>query len=202
LTREAAALRPGESGLMALDWHNGNRTILVDPKLTGLLVGMTLQTTLGEIYRALIEATAFGARTIIERIREYGVPIDRVVCCGGIAGKNEVFLQIYADVIGQPMLVAGSPQTPALGSAVSAAVTAGAAAGGYASWTEAQDRMTSLKDKRFEPRAAAKATYDELYAIYRDLHDAFGGVAGARHNLGSVMKRLLAIKEKSSRATL
>ena len=111
---------------MALDWNNGNRTVLVDPRLTGLLLGQTLHTTRAEIYRALIEATAFGARAIIERMREYGVPIDRVVCCGGIAEKNDLFMQIYADVIGQPMLIAGSPQTPALGAAVSAAVTAGA----------------------------------------------------------------------------
>ena len=130
LSREAATLEPGESGLLALDWNNGNRTILVDPKLTGLIVGQTLHTTRAEIYRALIEATAFGARAIIDRLREHGVPIDRVVCCGGIAEKNDLFMQIYADVLGQPMLIAGSPQAPALGAAISAAVTAGAAAGG------------------------------------------------------------------------
>ena len=193
LSREAGAMRPGESGLMALDWNNGNRTILVDPKLTGLILGQTLRTTRAEIYRALIEATAYGARAIIERIREYGVPIDRVVCCGGIAGKNEVFLQIYADVIGQPMLRAGSSQAPALGAALSAAVTAGAAAGGYDDWAEAQRRMTSLEDKRFTPRPEAHAVYNELYAIYRALHDTFGGVSKSA-DLGSVMKRLLAIR--------
>ena len=126
--RATPPLAPGESGLLALDWNNGNRTILVDPRLTGLIVGQTLHTTRAEIYRALIEATAFGARAIIERIREYGVPIDRVVCCGGIAEKNDVFMQIYADVLGQPMLIAGSPQAPALGAAISAAVTARRAA--------------------------------------------------------------------------
>jgi L-ribulokinase len=202
LSERAAALAPGESGVIALDWNNGNRTILVDPQLTGLLIGQTLHTTPAEIYRALIEATAFGARVIIERLRQYGVPIERVVCCGGIAEKNDLFMQIYADVIGQPMLIAGSPQTPALGSAVSAAVTAGAGAGGYDSWTEAQDRMTSLKDKRFEPRPHAKQVYDELYAIYRELHDAFGlpgGVPPAA-GLGHVMKRLLAIKAKATEA--
>ena len=193
LSREAATLRPGESGLLALDWNNGNRTILVDPRLTGLIVGQTLHTTRAEIYRALIEATAFGARTIIDRIREYGVPIDRVVCCGGIAEKNDVFMQIYADVLGQPMLIAGSPQAPALGAAISAAVTAGAAAGGYDSWAEAQRRMTSLKEKRFEPDPTAHAVYNELYAIYRELHDSFGNVSGAA-DLGDVMKRLLAIR--------
>ena len=197
LSAEAAKLQPGESGLMALDWNNGNRTILVDTRLTGLILGQTLHTTRAEIYRALIEATAFGARAIVERMREYGVPIERVVCCGGIAEKNDVFMQIYADVLGQPMLIAGSPQTPALGSAVSAAVTAGAAAGGYDSWTEAQDRMTTLKAKRFEPRPDAKVVYDRLYGIYRELHDAFGGVAGAKADLGSIMKRLLALKERT-----
>ena len=128
----------------------------MDTRLTGLILGQTLHTTRAEIYRALIEATAFGARAIIERLREYGVPIERVVCCGGIAEKNDLFMQIYADVIGQPMLIAGSPQTPALGAAMSAAVTAGAAAGGYATGIEAQERMTSLKAKRFEPRSGAR----------------------------------------------
>jgi L-ribulokinase len=207
LSAHAARLKPGESGIVALDWNNGNRTVLVDPRLTGLLIGQTLHTTPPEIYRALIEATAFGARVIIERLREYGVPIERVVCCGGIAEKNDLFMQIYADVIGQPMLIAGSPQTPALGAAVSAAVTAGAGEGGYATWAEAQRRMTSLKEKRFEPRPAARRVYDELYGIYRELHDAFGlpavalakvgGVPEARPDLASVMKRLLVIKEKS-----
>ena len=199
LSTQAAALKPGESGLVALDWNNGNRTILVDTRLTGLLVGQTLHTTRAEIYRALIEATAFGARAIIERIRGYGVPVERVVCCGGIAEKNDLFMQIYADVIGQPMLIAGSPQTPALGSAVAAAVTAGAGAGGYDSWTEAQDRMTTLKEKQFTPDPKAGAVYDELYGIYRELHDAFGGVPGAKGDLATLMKRLLAIKERASR---
>ena len=177
LSAEAAKLQPGESGLLALDWNNGNRTILVDTRLTGLILGQTLHTTRAEIYRALIEATAFGARAIIERMREYGVPIDRVVCCGGIAEKNDLFMQIYADVLGQPMLIAGSPQTPALGAAVAAAVTAGAAAGGYDSWTEAQDRMTTLKDKRFEPRSGRQARLrSSSTRMYRELHDTFGGV--------------------------
>jgi L-ribulokinase len=196
LSARAAALRPGESGLVALDWNNGNRTILVDPRLTGLLLGQTLATTRAEIYRALIEATAFGARAIIERLREYGVPVDRVVCCGGIAEKNDLFMQIYADVIGQPMLVAGSPQTPALGAAIAAAVTAGSPRGGYDDWHEAQDRMTSLKEKRYLPDPAARPIYDQVYAIYRELHDTFGAVSSAtRPPLGTLMKRLLAIKD-------
>ncbi len=194
LSVEASHLRPGESGLLALDWNNGNRTILVDPRLTGLILGQTLHTSRAEIYRALIEATAFGARAIIERVREYGVVVDRVVCCGGIAEKNPLFMQIYADVIGQPMLIAGSPQTPALGSAVAAAVTAGAAAGGYDNWALAQERMTSVKEERYEPQPQAVAVYSELYTMYRELHDVFGGVEGARADLPTIMKRLMALR--------
>ena len=202
LSIEAARITPGESGLMALDWNNGNRTILVDARLTGLMLGQTLHTTRAEIYRALIEATAYGARAIVERLREYGVAVDRVVCCGGIAEKNDLFMQIYADVIGQPMLIAGSPQTPALGAALSAAVTAGADAGGYAAWDEAQDRMTTVKEKAFAPDPDARATYDVLYGIYRELHDAFGGVTGAKPDLASMMKRLLALKEQKTVASV
>ena len=120
-------------------------------------------------------------------------PIERVVCCGGIAEKNDLFMQIYADVIGQPMLIAGCSQAPALGAALSAAVTAGASRGGYDDWTEAQARMTSVSERRFLPNAGAHAVYNELYAIYRELHDAFGGVT-ADADLGAVMKRLLAIR--------
>ncbi|MBX3735090.1 MAG: ribulokinase [Candidatus Didemnitutus sp.] len=191
LTAEAAKLAPGQSGLLALDWNNGNRTILVDQRLTGLLVGQTLYTTQAEIYRALIEATAFGARAIIERIREYGVPIDRVVCAGGIAEKNPLLMQIYADITGCTMLVAGSSQACALGSAVSAAVLAGA----HKDFPTAQRRMTSLKKVAYKPRKAAQKTYDQLYALYRQLHDSFGGKAKSA-DLSSVMKELLTIKER------
>ena len=196
LSAEASAQVPGESGLLALDWNNGNRTILVDTRLTGLVLGQTLHTTRAEIYRALIEATAFGARAIVERMVEHGVPVDRVVCCGGIADKNDLFMQIYADVLGRPMLVAGSPQTPALGAAIAAAVTAGARAGGYDTFEAAQERMTWLKDKRFHPNPSAVVVYSELYGMYRELHDIFGGVPGARADLGSLMKRLLTLRER------
>jgi len=197
LSAQAAGLEPGESGLLALDWNNGNRTILVDPRLTGLLVGQTLRTTRAEVYRALIEATAFGARAIIERLAERGVPIERVVCCGGIAEKNDLFMQIYADVIGRPMLIAGSPQAPALGAAISAAVAAGVHGG----FEAAQERMTSLAARRFAPRAAAVAVYDEIYGLYRELHDVFGAVAGARADLPILMKRLLALRERVVRGS-
>jgi L-ribulokinase len=190
LTAEAAKLKPGQSGLLALDWNNGNRTILVDQRLTGLLVGQTLYTTQAEIYRALIEATAFGARAIIERIKEYGVPIDRVVCAGGIAEKNPVLMQIYADITGCTMLVAGSSQACALGSAVSAAVLAGA----HPDFPTAQKKMTSLKKVAYKPKAAAQKTYNELYTLYRQLHDSFGG-RGPNTDLADVMKQLLTIKE-------
>ena len=197
LSQEAARLRPGESGLMALDWNNGNRTVLVDPRLTGLLLGQTLRTTRAEIYRALIEATAFGARAIAERIKAYGVPIERVVCCGGIAVRNPLFMQIYADVLGYPMHVAGSPQTPALGAAISAAVAAGSGAGGYDRFEDAQARMTSLRPEAFHPDPPARASYDELYGIYRELHDSFGSVREPRADLATVMKRLLAFRERT-----
>ena len=197
LTREAARLRAGASGLLALDWNNGNRTILVDPRLTGLIVGQTLHTTRAEIYRALVEATAFGARAIIARMEEYAVPIERVVCCGGIAEKNDLFMQVYADVIGMPMLTAGSPQTPALGAAIAAAVAAGERAGGYDRFDAAQQRMTALGTRTFSPEAAAHAVYDELYALYRELHDSFGGVGAAQGDLPSLMKRLLQLRERA-----
>ena len=198
LTNSASRLRPGESGLVALDWNNGNRTILVDPRLSGLIVGQTLHTNRAEVYRALIEATAFGARAIVERLTAYGVPIDRVVCCGGIAEKNDLFMQIYADVLGHPMLIAGSPQTPALGAAASAAVCAGSEAGGHASFAEAQAAMTRAGERQFSTNPDAKRVYDELYEIYRELHDAFGGVSGTHADLATTMKRLLGIRERAT----
>ena len=198
LSAEAAQLRPGQSGLVALDWNNGNRTILVDPRLSGLVLGQTLHTTRAEIYRALVEATAFGARAIVERLREHGVGVERVVCCGGIAEKNDVFMQIYADVLGRPMLVAGSAQTPALGSALAAAVTAGTAAGGYDRFEAAQEKMTRLAARRFDPDPEAARSYDTLYAIYRELHDSFGGVPGAKADIPTLMKRLLALRGQVS----
>jgi L-ribulokinase len=198
LTARAAQLRPGESGLVALDWNNGNRTILVDPRLTGLLVGQTLHTSRAEVYRALIEATAFGARAIIERMTAYGVPVERVVCCGGIAEKNPLFMQVYADVLGYPMIIAGSSQTPALGSAVAAAVAAGASAGGHATFEDGQAAMVNDGERQFAPGAEAQKTYDELYGIYRELHDLFGGVPGAPADPGTAMKRLLAIRDRAA----
>lgn len=195
LTREAEGLRPGQSGLLALDWNNGNRTILVDPMLSGLLLGQTLYTGRAEIYRALIEATAFGARAIIERIQEYGVPVENVVCAGGIAEKNPMAMQIYADITGCTIRVAGSSQACALGAAVSAAVLAGV----HPDFPAAQAAMTSLKDVAYKPRPESRAVYDELYRLYRQVHDAFGGVNRAA-DLSGVMKDLIRIKN-TARAT-
>lgn len=195
LTRQAQALRPGQSGLLALDWNNGNRCVLVDARLTGLLIGQTLHTSRAEIYRALIEATAFGALTIQKRMEEYGVPIQRVICCGGIAEKNPFFMQLYADVMGQRLEVSRSGQTCALGAAIFGAVVAGPAAGGYASAEEAQARMVGVKDTVYEPSPASHAVYQELYALYLRLHDSFG-VAGGCDDLSDVMKRLLEVKQR------
>ena len=189
LTAEAAKQRPGQAGLLGLDWNNGNRTILVDQRLTGLLLGQDLYTTRADIYRALIEATAFGARAIIERLRQYGVPTDQVVCTGGIAEKNPLLMQIYADVTGCVMQVAGSSQTCALGSAIAAAVLAGA----HSDFASAEAAMTSLKPEAFEPIAENQAIYDQLYALYRALHDSFGGLSKSA-DLSQVMKTLLDIK--------
>lgn len=195
LTKEAAGQKPGQSGLLALDWNNGNRCLLVDPRLTGLILGQTLYTSQAEIYRALIEATAFGARAIIERYKEYGVPVDRIICCGGIAEKNGMLMQIYADITGCTMQVSASDQTCALGSALSAAVIAGEAAGGYSTYSEAQAKMTGVKDLQYTPIPSHSAVYDELYTLYMQIHDAFGGVNKSA-DLSGVMKSLIAIKER------
>ena len=195
LTREASDLRPGQSGLLALDWNNGNRTILVDPMLTGLLLGQTLYTSRSEIYRALIEATAFGARAIIERIKEYGVPVENVVCAGGIADKNPFAMQVFADITGCTIRVAGSSQACALGAAVSAAVLAGT----HKDFPAAQAAMTSLKDVAYIPNAENQKIYDDLYRLYRQVHDAFGGVT-KRADLSGVMKELIVIKEQQNKS--
>lgn len=193
LTKQAAKLKPGQSGLLALDWNNGNRTILVDQRLTGLLLGQTLHTRPEEIYRALIEATAFGALTIINRFEEYGVKIRQIVNCGGIAEKNPMLMQIYADVTGREMKVSRSAQTCALGSAIAAAVVAGQ----YKTFAAAQKAMCGLKPKTYKPDPKAKKVYQQLYTLYKKLHDSFG-VKGHGEDLSGVMKDLLAIKEKAN----
>ncbi len=195
LSRKAARLRPGQSGLLALDWNNGNRTILVDQRLTGLLLGQTLHTQPEEIYRALIEATAFGALTIINRFEEYGVKVSEIINCGGIAEKNGLLMQIYADVTGREMKVARSAQTCALGSALAGAVAAGVAAGGFADFSQAQAAVCAVKPTTFKPDPARHRVYQEIFRLYAQLHDGFGTRAWTG-TMFNVMKDLLALRDR------
>ena len=188
LEEKAAALAVGESGLLALDWWNGNRSVLVDVDLTGLLIGATLATKPEEIYRALIEATAYGTRVIIEAFEEHGVAVNELVAAGGLPERNELLMQIYADVAGREIKVVGSSQAGALGSAMHGAVAAGAAAGGYDTIEEAAARMAHLKDKVYRPIPANREVYDRLYREYVLLHDYFG------RGENDVMKRLKALR--------
>lgn len=187
LEEKAARLKVGESGLIALDWWNGNRSVLVDVDLTGMLIGQTLATKPEEIYRALIEATAYGTRMIIETFEKYGVPVHEIVATGGLPDKNRLLMQIYADVSGREVKVAAAKQTPALGSAMFGAVAAGAAAGGYDTIMEASQKMAHLRSETYKPNPAAKKAYDQLYQEYELLHDYFG------RGMNNVMKRLKAI---------
>lgn len=184
LEAEAAKLKPGESGLLALDWWNGNRSVLVDVDLSGLLIGATLATRAPEIYRALIEATAYGTRAIVEALDNNGVPVNEIVTCGGLPEKNALLMQIYADVTGRELKIAASNQTPALGSAMFGALAAGSAAGGYDTIYAAAQKMARLKPKTYKPNPAAQKVYNELYADYVTLHDYFG------RGTNDVMKRL------------
>jgi L-ribulokinase len=188
LEEKSAKLKVGESGLLALDWWNGNRSVLVDVDLTGLLIGATLTTKPEEIYRALIEATAYGKRIIIETFQKNGVPIHELVACGGLPEKNKLLMQIYADVIGLPIRVSASTQTPALGSAMFGAVAAGKTAGGYESIYDAAKVMAHLKNEMYTPNKENQKIYEKLYTEYVLLHDYFGRGENA------VMKRLKKIK--------
>lgn len=174
LERAAAKLRPGESGLLALDWWNGNRSILMDALLSGLVIGMTLATLPEEIYRALIEATAFGTRIIIDNHTSQGIAVDELYACGGLAERNELLLQIYADVTNRPLRVAASSQATALGAAILGAIAAGKSRGGYDSFVEATHTMARLKERIFAPEAAAVSIYASLFAEYQRLHNFFG----------------------------
>tara|TARA_S200000501_G_scaffold176229_1_gene165902 strand:+ start:1778 stop:3502 length:1725 start_codon:yes stop_codon:yes gene_type:complete len=193
LQKEAEKLLPGESGLMALDWNNGNRTILTDVRLTGLMVGQTLHTSPHEIFRALVEATAFGALKIINRIKEYDVEVKEIVNCGGLAIKSPFLMQIYADVTGIPMKVSKSHQTPALGAAIFGAISAGE----FKNVSDAQDYMTGT-DKTYNPIAENHDIYKKLYKIYSKLHDSFGTKesSGSMYN---IMKDLLNIRDSQRR---
>ncbi|MBT3307232.1 MAG: ribulokinase, partial [Alphaproteobacteria bacterium] len=184
LEAEAAKQKPGEHGLLALDWWNGNRSVLVDVDLSGLLVGATLATRAPDIYRALIEATAYGTRVIVESFANNGVPINELVAAGGLPEKNKLLMQIYADVTGREFRIIDSAQGPALGSAMHAAVAAGA----YADIQAAAETMGKLKDEVFKPIPENQAVYDKLFAEYVLLHDYFG------RGENDVMKRLRAIR--------
>ena len=187
LEEKAAQLKPGESGLLALDWWNGNRSVLVDVDLTGLLIGATLATRPEEIYRALIEATAFGTRVIIESFEKQGVPVNELVATGGLPEKNKLLMQIFSDVTGRKFKVGASSQAGALGSAMFGAVAAGKAAGGYDSIFEAAQKMAHLKDETYQPNPENQPVYDRLYAEYLRLHDYFGR---GENNVMKVLKHI------------
>ena len=191
LEKRAAALKPGESGLLALDWWNGNRSVLVDVDLTGVLLGLTLATKAEEIYRALIEATAFGTRTIIEAFESKGVEVKALVACGGLPEKNKLLMQIYADVTGREIKVAEQLQTcSALGSAMHGAVAAGRAGGGYDTIAEAAEHMAHVQKLTYRPKAQNHAIFNRLFKEYQTLHDYFG------RGGNDVMKRLKELKRE------
>ncbi len=192
LTAEASQLLPGESGLLALDWNNGNRTVLADQRLTGLLLGQTLATRPAHIYRALIEATAFGARIIMERFEEHGVAVQRVVTCGGIAEKSPLVMQVYADVTGRPMLLSRSSQTCALGAAITGAVAARL----HPDIPAAQRAMTGIREATYRPNPASQRVYQELFKLYRCLHDAFG-MGQPTMDMALIMKQLLQLRDRA-----
>jgi L-ribulokinase len=188
LEEQASRLKPGESGLLALDWWNGNRSTLVDVELSGLLVGMTLATKAPEIYRALIESTAYGTREIIEALEHSGVQVKAVVAAGGLPERNHLLMQIYADVIQREIGIVRSEQAPAVGAAMHAAVAAGVAAGGYADIGAAATRMGGLRKEVYRPIPENVPVYDRLFAEYRTLYDYFG------RGPNDVMKRLRAMR--------
>jgi L-ribulokinase len=184
LEADAARLEPGESGLIALDWWNGCRTPLVDADLSGLIVGLTVRTEPHEIYRAMLESTAFGTRRVIETLEAGGVPVREVHACGGLAERNPLLLQIMADVIGRDVLVAQVQHASAVGSAIYAAVAAGPRVGGYADMTDAVARMGTRERTRFSSRPARQRVYELLFRDYLDLSRHFG------EGTNDVMRRL------------
>lgn len=192
LEEKAADQRPGEHGLLALDWWNGNRSVLVDVDLSGLLIGATLGTKAEDIYRALIEATAFGTRVIVEAFEKNGVKVNELVACGGLPGKNKMLMQIYADVTGRNFKISASKQTPALGSAMFGAVAAGRRDGGYDTIFDAAQHMARLKDEEYRPIPGNQAIYNRLYAEYLRLHDYCG------RGENNVMKTLRQIRDEVS----
>jgi L-ribulokinase len=192
LEHEAGQLEPGASGLVALNWWNGNRSILADADLSGVIVGLTLSSTQAEIYRALLESIAFAARRIVDNFVDHGLMIDRIVACGGIAEKSPVLMQLFADITGRPVEVPASPQIPARGSAMFGAVAAGSAAGGFASISEAVSKLTPEVAASYWPDHSASGVYEQINHIYRRLHDSFG-----REHV-DYMHELKALRRRSS----
>lgn len=193
LTSLCEKQKPGENGLLALDWWNGNRSVLVDVDLTGLMLGMTLTTKPEDMYRALIEATAYGTRMIIDTFEENGVKVEKLYACGGISQKNPFVMQVYSDVLKREIRIARSTQTPALGSAMFGAVAAGAAKGGYDTIQQAAEEMGGTLPTVYTPNAENSAVYEKLFNEYRKLHDYFG------RGENNVMKRLKEIRKEQTR---
>ena len=194
LTENAKNLKAGQSGLLALDWNNGNRNVLADFNLSGLILGQTLHTKDFEIYRALIEATAFGALMIIERMEEYGIKIEKLINCGGIAEKNPMVMQIYADILGRPMEVAASGQTVALGAAIIGGFISMKGKEGFANIEEIQARVSKVKETNYIPNMKEHEVYSKIYQLYKNTHDAFG-IKEYKSSLYNVMKKLIEIKK-------
>lgn len=182
LTRLAATQEIGEHGLVALDWHSGNRSVLVDHELSGLVVGQTLATRAEDVYRALLEATAFGTRVIVETFRDSGVPVEEFIVAGGLA-KNALLMQVYADVTRLPLSIIDSEQGPALGSAIHAAVAAGC----YDDVPTAAKSMGKVRTAVYLPDESRAQAYDRLFEVYLDLHDHFG-------RRSTLMRRLKALR--------
>jgi len=174
LERDAARLVPGASGLVALDWWNGNRTVLGDADLSGSIIGLSLSTSRAEIYRALLESIAFGTRRIIENFNAHGVVFDEIVACGGIAERSPLTMQLLADICKLPVAIPSLSQIPARGSALFGALAAGAARGGFADIDAAISALRPGASRRFSPHEATRSTYDHLYQIFLGLHDALG----------------------------
>ncbi len=193
LEQKANKLKIGESGLIALDWWNGNRSVLVDTDLTGLILGMNLETKPEEIYRCLIEATAFGKRLVIDTFEENGVPIDTLTVCGGLPHRNQMLNQIYADITNKEMFISEHHQAPAIGAAMFAAVAAGKKANGFDTIQEASKQMARLKENSIKPIPENVKRYEAIYKEYVKLHDYFGRGAN------DVMKYLKKIKESVSK---
>ena len=186
---KASKLKPGESGLLALDWWNGNRSPLVDADLSGLILGLTLTTKPEEIYRALMEATAFGTNLVIDTYKNAGIDVHELFACGGLSQKNRLLMQIFSDVTNMEIRIAGSEQIPALGAAIYGAVAAGSSAGGYDDVFDASVKMANVSEETYRPNSEYHQIYQQLFAEYKQLNIYFG------RGLNDIMKRLKTLKQ-------